>query len=171
MMQAHSIFLGGLPMLFYGDEVGYTNDYSFQLDPSKSYDNRWMHRPVIDWEKVARKDQEGSVEHAIFNGTKRLLEIRKSKALFSDLSNISWMAPHNIQVAGFVRRMGMERMYCLFNFSDKAAYLTWYAFREQGEIASELYDHWTNAALNVGPDHEHLIIEPYGFRILETRHE
>lgn len=169
MMQAHSIFLGGLPMLFYGDEVGYTNDYSFQLDPSKSYDNRWMHRPVIDWEKVARKDQEGSVEHAIFQGTKRLLEIRKSKALFSDLSNISWMSPHNIHVAGFVRRMGIERMYCLFNFSDKAAYLTWYAFREQGESASSLYDHWTQSEIHIGADHEHLIIEPYGFRVLEAQ--
>ena len=28
-MQAHSFFLGGVPMIFYGDEVGYTNDYSY----------------------------------------------------------------------------------------------------------------------------------------------
>lgn len=167
MMQAHSIFLGGLPMLFYGDEVGYTNDYSYQHDPGKSYDNRWMHRPVIDWEKVNRKKVEGTVEHQIFEGTKRLLQIRKENELFSDLSNITWMSPHNIHVAGFVRRMGNERMYCLFNFSDKAAYLTWYAFREQGESAGKLYDHWTQSEVTLGPDHEYLILEPYGFRIFE----
>ena len=169
MMQAHSIFLGGLPMLFYGDEVGYTNDYSFQNDPGKSYDNRWMHRPKIDWEKVNRKNQEGSVEHEIFSGTKKLLEIRKQHALFSDLSNISWMSPHNIHVAGFVRRMGDKRMYCVFNFSGQAAYLTWYAFREQAEGAENLVDHWTNSEVTIGPDHEYLILEPYGFRILEPR--
>lgn len=169
MMQAHSIFLGGLPMLFYGDEVGYTNDYSYQTDPGKSYDNRWMHRPVIDWEKVNRKKVEGTVEQQIFEGTKRLLQVRKAHGLFSDLSNISWMSPHNIHVAGFVRRMGNERMYCLFNFSDKAAYLTWYAFREQGEGAGKLYDHWTQSEIALGPDHEHLILEPYGFRILEPK--
>ncbi|WP_051286987.1 alpha-amylase family glycosyl hydrolase [Algoriphagus mannitolivorans] len=169
MMQAHSIFLGGLPMLFYGDEVGYTNDYSYQNDPGKSYDNRWMHRPKIDWEKVARKDQAGTVENRIFSGTKRLLEIRKEYALFSDLSNISWMSPHNIHVAGFVRRIGNERMYCVFNFSDKAAYLTWYAFREQGEGAEKLYDHWTNSEVIIGSSQEYLILEPYGFRILEPR--
>ena len=45
-MQAHSFFLGGVPMLFYGDEVGYTNDYSYLDDEGKSYDNRWMHRPM-----------------------------------------------------------------------------------------------------------------------------
>lgn len=169
MMQAHSIFLGGLPMLFYGDEVGYTNDYSYQTDPGKSYDNRWMHRPVIDWEKVNRKKVEGTVEQQIFVGIKRLLQIRKAHELFSDLSNISWMSPHNIHVAGFVRRMGNERMYCLFNFSDKAAYLTWYAFREQGEGAGKLYDHWTQSEVALGPDHEYLILEPYGFRILEPK--
>jgi amylosucrase len=166
MMQAHSIFLGGLPMLFYGDEVGYTNDYNYQNDTGKSYDNRWMHRPVIDWEKVNRKKVEGTVEEQIFEGTKRLLQIRKENELFSDLSNISWMSPHNIHVAGFVRRMGNDRMYCLFNFSDKAAYLTWYAFREQGEGAVLLFDHWTQSEVAVGPDHEHLILEPYGFRIM-----
>ena len=169
MMQGHSILLGGLPMLFYGDEVGYTNDYSYQNDPGKSYDNRWMHRPVIDWEKVNRKKVEGTVEQQIFDGTKRLLQIRKSHGLFSDLSNISWLSPHNIHVAGFVRRMGNERMYCLFNFSDQAAYLTWYAFREQGEGAGKLYDHWTQSEVALGPDHEHLILEPYGFRILEPK--
>jgi amylosucrase len=167
MMQAHSIFLGGLPMLFYGDEVGYTNDYSYQQDPGKSYDNRWMHRPVIDWEKVNRKKVEGTVEQQIFEGTKRLLQIRKAHALFSDLSNISWMSPHNIHVAGFIRRKGNERMYCLFNFSDKAAYLTWYAFREQGEGAASLFEHWTQSEVTIGSDQEYLILEPYGFRILE----
>jgi amylosucrase len=169
MMQAYSIFLGGLPMLFYGDEVGYTNDYSYQQDPGKSYDNRWMHRPVIDWEKVNRKKVEGTVEEQIFEGTKRLLQIRKENELFSDLSNISWMSPHNIHVAGFIRRKGNERMYCLFNFSDRATFLTWYAFREQGEGAATLFDHWTQSEVTIGSDQEYLILEPYGFRILEPK--
>ena len=51
LMQAMSFFIGGIPMLFYGDEVGYTNDYSYLDDSAKSYDNRWMHRPLIDWTK------------------------------------------------------------------------------------------------------------------------
>lgn len=169
MMQAHSIFLGGLPMLFYGDEVGYTNDYSYQNDPGKSYDNRWMHRPVIDWEKVNRKKVEGTVEHQIFTGTQKLLAIRKANEVFGDLSNVSWMSPYNIHVAGFVRRRGNERMYCLFNFSDKAAYVTWYTFREQGEGAQKLVDHWSEREFMIGPDHEYLILEPYGFCILEPK--
>jgi amylosucrase len=169
MMQAHSIFLGGLPMLFYGDEIGYTNDYSFQTDPGKSYDNRWMHRPVIDWGKVKKIEIEGSIENRIFSGTKKLLEIRKQKSLFSDSSNVSWLSPHNIQVAGFIRRLDNERVYCLFNFSDQAANLTWYAFREQGEEAEKLTDLWSGAEFELGPGHEHLILEPYVFMILQPK--
>ncbi|MFM6915282.1 MAG: alpha-amylase family glycosyl hydrolase, partial [Aquirufa sp.] len=56
MMQAQSMFVGGVPMLFYGDEAAYTNDYTYLKDPGKSYDNRWMHRPIIDWKKNAAVD-------------------------------------------------------------------------------------------------------------------
>ena len=169
LMQAYSILLGGLPMLFYGDEVGYTNDYSFQQDPSKSYDNRWMHRPQVDWNKVNRRKVEGTLEFQLFEGTKKLLAIRKAQDLFADLSNVSWMTPHNQHIAGFIRRKEEDRCYCLFNFSDQPAGLTWYAFREQGELSTQLFDSWSEMSYAIGPDYEHLVIEPYGFRILEPR--
>jgi amylosucrase len=169
LMQAHSIFLGGLPMLFYGDEVGYTNDYRYQQDPGKSYDNRWMHRPMLDWEKVNRRKTEGTLEYEIFEGLRRMLQLRKSQDVFSDLSNASWMPLHNRHVAGLVRRKGAEWRYCLYNFSDAPAGLTWYAFREQGETAQTLYDQWTGTTWAIGPDQEHLVIPAYGFCLLEPR--
>ncbi|MBL0336141.1 MAG: hypothetical protein IPP73_12770 [Chitinophagaceae bacterium] len=70
LMQAHSFFIGGIPMLFYGDELGYTNDYSYLNDMGKSYDNRWMHRPVIDWNKNIKIEEAGTIEHRMFEGTK-----------------------------------------------------------------------------------------------------
>lgn len=169
LMQAHAIFLGGLPMLYYGDEVGYTNDYRYQQDPGKSYDNRWMHRPLLDWEKVNRRKTEGTLEHEIFEGIRRMLQLRKSQEVFSDLSNVAWMPLHNRHVAGLVRQKGSERRYCLYNFSDAPAGLTWYAFREQGETAQTLYDQWTDTTWTIGPDQEHLVIPAYGFCILEPR--
>ena len=79
------------------------------------------------------------------------------------------MTPHNIHVAGLIRSLGSDRRYCLYNFSDSAAYLTWYAFREKGEEATQLYDHWSESTVSMGSDQEHLILEPYGFRIFEPR--
>ncbi|MGE5108307.1 MAG: amylosucrase, partial [Sphingobacteriales bacterium] len=130
LMQAHSFFLGGVPMIFYGDELGYTNDYSYLNDPGKSYDNRWMHRPVIDWEKNKKIDEEGTIEHRVFSATQKLTSIRKKLQVIGDYKNLTWLTPHNIYVAGYIRTYEDQRLYGVFNFSGKTAYLTWLAFKE-----------------------------------------
>ena len=168
MMQAHSFFLGGVPMIFYGDEMGYTNDYSYLQDPGKSYDNRWMHRPIIDWNKNAKSQQEGSLEHRIFQGTKKLIQIRKSIPAVADQKNLTWLTPHNVHVAGYLRSYGKQQLFGVFNFSDQAAFLTWFAFKEKGFKPSTLYDHWRGETLQIGSDHEYLVIAPYSFYLLET---
>ncbi|MCW3090221.1 MAG: ams [Ferruginibacter sp.] len=167
LMQAHSFFIGGIPMLFYGDEAGYTNDYSYLEDPAKSYDNRWMHRPVIDWERNKQTAVEGTVEQRIFSGTRRLIEIRKSLEVVSDHKNLYWLRPHNIHVAGFLRSHGEAGLYCVFNYSDKTAFLTWAAFKEHGLVPARLYDHWNDKYFDVGLDHEYLVMPPFSFNILE----
>jgi amylosucrase len=169
LMQAHSFFIGGLPMLFYGDEVGYTNDYSYLDDESKSYDNRWMHRPLINWQKNNLITVEGTIEQQIFSGIQKLLAIRKKLAVVADHSNLTWLTPHTIHVAGFVRTGKDQPLCCVFNFSNQPAYLTWYAFKEKGIHSGKLYDHWTGKEYIAGGDHEFLILDAYSFCLLEER--
>jgi amylosucrase len=171
LMQAHCIFLGGLPMLFYGDELGYTNDYSYLKEEDKSYDNRWMHRPVIDWVKNKKMERPGTIEYRIFTGTQKLIALRKKLEMVADHSNITWMTPHNNHVAGYIRSAGENRLFALFNFQDKTSWLTWYAFKEQAAKPSRLFDHWSEQTFKVGEDDDHLIIQPYGFLLLEPVNE
>ncbi|HRI20004.1 MAG TPA: hypothetical protein PLA68_03595, partial [Panacibacter sp.] len=167
MMQALSFFIGGVPMIFYGDELGYTNDYSYLNDAGKSYDNRWMHRPVIHWEKNKMADNDGTIEHRIFTGTQHLISLRKKLAVVADHKNLTWLAPYNIHIAGYLRSEGGKKLYCLFNFSNGPAFLTWYAFKEHGQVPARLCDHWSKQYFNVGHDHEYLIMEPYTFHLFE----
>lgn len=167
LMQAHSFFLGGVPMIFYGDELGYTNDYSYLNDTGKSYDNRWMHRPVIDWVKNKNITKKGSIEERIFSGTQKLIATRKKLSIVADHTNLKWMTPHNIHVAGFVRSLGDDKLFCIFNFSSKPSYLTWYAFKEQNPGSSQLFDHWKEKIYTIGEDRTYLVIEPYEFLLLE----
>ena len=167
LMQAHSFFLGGVPMLFYGDEVGYTNDYSYLQEEGKSYDNRWMHRPVIDWNKNKKAKEKGTTEEIIFSATKKLLSIRGQLQVAADHSNLVWLTPHNIHVAGYLRQKNEQRLFCVFNFSNEPAFLTWYAFKEKGNPPVTLYDHWTKKTYEVGQDHEFFVLPPYGFALLE----
>ncbi len=168
MMQAFSFFTGGLPMLFYGDEVGYTNDYSYKNDIAKSYDNRWMHRPLINWKKNDLKNVTGTVEERIFSATKKLISIRKKLDAFTDASNLTWLFPHNLHVAAFIRHTSHQHIFCVFNFSNETAFLTWYAFKENGFIGKRLFDHYSKTYFNLGNDDEYIIIAPYGFHIMET---
>jgi len=168
LMQAHSMFMGGIPMLFYGDDLAYTNDYSYLQDPGKSYDNRWMHRPILNWERNERRHQEGTYEARIFSDTQKLIATRKALECISDLRNTTWMTPHNIHVASFVRANENKKLYCLFNYKSTASFVTWYAFKEHGEKPSQLKDHWTGETYQVGSDNEYFVLPGYSFAILES---
>jgi amylosucrase len=167
LMQAHSFFIGGIPMIFYGDELGYTNDYSYLQDPGKSYDNRWMHRPVIDWNRNEKIDEAGSIEQRVFQSTQSLINIRKLLTVAGDFKNLTWLTPHNTHIAGYLRSYDEQRLFCLFNFSNEMAYLTWYAFKEHGNMPAQLYDHWQKKYFTVGNDDDHLVFEPYSFYLME----
>lgn len=167
LMQAQSFFIGGIPMIFYGDEQGYTNDYSYLDDGAKSYDNRWMHRPIIDWNKNKNSNAEGTIENRIFTLTKKLISIRSKIPVVADKKNLTWINTENDHVAGFLRAWGDERIYCIFNFCKEETSISWYTFKQNNMKPVALFDHWTQVLLQVGHDHEHLILQPYQFLILE----
>ncbi len=154
-------------MLYYGDEIGYTNDYTYLNDPGKDYDNRWMHRPLIDWSKNEKRKTAGTLEYMVFENTKKILNIRKNHKTFGDHNNIRWMSCHNIHVAGYVRYDKSQSYYCLFNYSGQNTFLTYYIFKEQGLAEGiTLTDLWSGEKIVIGRDDEYLSIKPYQFFIL-----
>ena len=167
LMQAHSFFLGGLPMLFYGDEQGYINQYSYLDDADKNYDNRWIHRPVIDWEKNKNALKKGTLENKIFSLTKKLITIRSSLPVIADKKNLTWLDTNNHHIAGFIRAWENDRVYCLFNFSLQPQKISWYVFKQNNMRPLSLYDHWSEKKYKVGFDTEHLTLQPYQFLIME----
>jgi amylosucrase len=56
----------GIPLVYMGDELGLLNDQSYLDDPSRADDNRWMHRPAMDWSAAERRRSAGTVEHRLF---------------------------------------------------------------------------------------------------------
>jgi amylosucrase len=169
LMQAQSFFIGGIPMIFYGDEQGYTNDYSYLDDNTKSYDNRWMHRPLIDWEKNKKASIKGTIENTIFSLTKKLITVRFTIPVLADKKNLTWINTGNNHVAGFLRAWDDERVYCIFNFSNEISGISWYTFKQNGMKPTVLFDHWSEATFEVGYDHDHLTLQPYQLLILEPR--
>lgn len=76
----HAVILGfgGVPLLYMGDEIGMLNDYGYADDPDHADDNRWVHRPRMDWEAVAAANADwASPRGRILTGVKHLIGVRK----------------------------------------------------------------------------------------------
>lgn len=67
---------GGIPLIYMGDELGLPNDPSWDEDPSHAEDNRWMHRPPMDWDAAARRHDPSTVEGTLFAGFVRMGRVR-----------------------------------------------------------------------------------------------
>ena len=67
---------GGIPLLYMGDELGLPNDVAFAKDAAHAGDNRWMHRPVMDWAAAERRHDPDTVEGRVFAGIAGLSRVR-----------------------------------------------------------------------------------------------
>ena len=78
---------GGIPLLYYGDEIGTINDSTFLEDESKANDTRWAHRPKIDWQRAERRNVRDTVENRLFSALKKMIAVRKEIPAFADFNN------------------------------------------------------------------------------------
>lgn len=101
----HSIIFsfGGIPLIYYGDEIGTLNDYSFMGNLSKANDNRWAHRPKIDWQKAKLRHKEGTIQHDIFTALQKMIAVRKEISAFGDFNNRELINLSNPHFFSFIR--------------------------------------------------------------------
>ena len=124
----HSMILsfGGIPLIYYGDEIGTLNDCSFLQDENKAGDNRWMHRPRIDWEKAELRHEHGSVEFRIYEGLKKLIAVRKTIQAFADFNNRELLTVNNEHLFVFLRshpEKPAETVLVVGNFDARSQHL------------------------------------------------
>jgi amylosucrase len=79
--------IGGIPLVYFGDELGSLNDYTFKDNPALQNDTRWAHRLNMNWDfadKLKNNVYDSNSPAAqIYNGIKRITVLRKSIMAFS----------------------------------------------------------------------------------------
>ncbi|SEF42234.1 amylosucrase [Nitrosomonas ureae] len=113
---------GGIPMLYYGDAIGTLNDDSYLDDESKSTDNRWAHRPKMDWNRAMLRTQPGTVEYSIFCAMKKMIAVRKEIPAFADRNNRELLNvdnPHLFVFSRFDQINNSPRVLVVGNFDDE----------------------------------------------------
>jgi len=124
----HSMILsfGGIPLLYYGDEIGTLNDYSYKQDEHKQQDSRWVHRPAIDWDKAEQRNSPGSVEYRIFGALKKMISVRKEIPAFADFNSRELLDvgnPHLLAYSHFDHRQTSSRVLVIGNFDASPQHL------------------------------------------------
>jgi amylosucrase len=116
----HAIILtiGGIPLIYLGDEIATLNDYDYRQDTAKAQDSRWVHRPFTDWEKVDRRLDPNSLEGRTFQGLQRLIRLRKQNQIFAG-NAMEVIDTGNEHVLAYLRLHGKNRALVLANFSEQ----------------------------------------------------
>ena len=163
----HSMIMsfGGLPLLYYGDEIGALNDYGFLNDPAKSEDTRWMHRPTIDWGKAESRHRHGTVEQRIFGALQKMIAVRKSTTAFADYNNRVLLDTANPHLFAFMRInpfVSGDSVLVVGNFDTSPQSLTLSDLSNRGQFEyGQLSDLYSGEAPKQFKDQ--LVVPPYRF--------
>jgi len=160
-----ALTIGGIPLIYLGDEVGALNDYSYRDDPAREDDSRWVHRPRTNWTGVARRDDSASVEGRVSAGLTRLIALRKGTPALAD-GALEIVETYNGRVFGYVRHHEDGRVLVLANFSEGAQTIAANTIRLYA-LGYAFTDLMTGEAIAVEDDV--LALESYQLICLATR--
>jgi amylosucrase len=147
---------GGLPLLYMGDEIGMLNDRSYLAEPAKSADNRWIHRPAMDWASAQEGAGARTVAGRVLAAITHLIEVRRSlPALHASVSTDA-LAASNPAVLVFRRRHAAGSIVQVYNLSESSQ---WFESSVLWPLDGDTWhDHLSGEEI---PMAEALLIPPY----------
>lgn len=122
LLHGLALSMGGLPLLYLGDELGTRNDYGFRSHPQRGADSRWAHRPEFDTSAAARRHDPASVEGRVFDSLSEMVRIRASHPAFGAGSVTVVHEPADLGVFAVTKRepAANDEVTIVANFTDRA---------------------------------------------------
>ncbi len=162
---------GGIPLLYYGDEIGTTNDYRYVEDERKSGDTRWMHRPTFDWDKAELRNKHNTIENRIFEALKKMIAVRKETPAFADFNNRELRDSGNPHLFSFCRinpYHASDRVLVVGNFDARPQHMEIDDIIPTGVVQqAQLHDLYSGEKPAMFKNA--LVIPPYRFYWLQAR--
>ncbi|WP_148572764.1 alpha-amylase family protein [Nocardioides caldifontis] len=103
LLHAVAYAFGGIPLVYMGDEIAMRSDPDWAAEPEHGDDNRWLHRPRMDWVAAERRHDPQCPEGRIFSALRAMAAARRStESLRSDAD--TWVVNQgNPRVLAWVR--------------------------------------------------------------------
>ena len=148
--------VGGIPLMFMGEELGVLNDYDYVLDEDKEDDSRWIHRPHIDWSLEEDLKKPHSWRRRVWDTLHELFRVRADTPAFAGNQMRLWPS-HNDHVLTYLRWHDGDEVMVLANFSENEQEVDLATLRAQG-IAHFCRDLFTDETYST---RDGLTLEPY----------
>lgn len=159
LQHAIILSLGGLPMIYSGDEIGLPNNYDYLNDVSKKYDNRWLHRSKMNWSLVDGIEQSVSVQSQVYKQLKKIIEIRKQTPAFADNNDLQYIDYVNTHLLVYKKTDTKgEEIYVIANFSEYDTFFEKNVFGLGDVSEIKFYNLLTNLDVEI---HEENFISAY----------
>jgi amylosucrase len=85
LLHAAIYSFGGIPLVYMGDELALPSDAGWAEEPEHAEDNRWLHRPRMDWSAAEHRHDRQRPEGRVFSALRAMGEARRStESLRSD---------------------------------------------------------------------------------------
>jgi len=148
--------IGGIPLIFMGEEWGVLNDYSYEYDPDKVDDSRWVHRPQMDWSIIKELKKKRSVHRRIFTELQTLFRERKQNAALTG-SHMRLLPCDNPHTLSYLRWHDANQLVVLANFSEQEQTVSLRELRTEG-LAHFLKDVFTGETFSTN---DQITLKPY----------
>ncbi len=120
MFLAHAIVAGwgGIPVVWSGDELGLPNDPRWAEEEGHADDNRWAHRPRLDWAVAGDRADLRTPQGRVFQGLAHLARVRASLPQLHAAADSEVLMGTDDGVLATVRRHPSGPMVCVYNVTD-----------------------------------------------------
>lgn len=154
--------IGGMPLIFLGEEWGILNDYNYLGDKDKKDDSRWVHRPKMDWSLLGEFQDAKSPRARIFREMQALFATRKICPALTN-SQMRLLSTENTHVMSYLRWNEGYLLVVVANFSDARQEVNMRKLRTEG-LAHFFKDLLSGRTVST---HDTLELEPYELLWLE----
>ncbi len=118
MMHSIILSIGGIPLLYLGDEWGTLNDYGYIDDPRKIDDSRWVHRIRMHWDKIDSPQGLHLLSKTIRERIRNLLNTRKNIEAFAGV-DMELLFLDRSEILSYVREHSGDRVIVIQNIADR----------------------------------------------------
>lgn len=117
LLRSIMMSIGGIPLLYIGDEWGMLNDYTYLTDPAKSNDSRWVHRSKKRWEARDDLSDQDTLEWRFFKEMVKLIRLRKRLPALQN-GGMEVVDTGNPHLFGYIRASDSQKILILNNFAE-----------------------------------------------------